>query len=204
MKRITVLLLAVLMLAAFALTGCGAKDRMEGTWEGTVDLAPGMEEQFKKEGMEDLKLADSYKVTVTYEFKDGEYEGSVDEKDVKKTAEDVYERIEEYTIKAMEKELQEVGATEADFEAEYGMSIEDYVKKELPKEAGTADDLAEEWMAEIGEAKGEYELDGDELTLDGDDKLTFTIELKKNSFVITDCDDDESSLIYKDVTFKKK
>ena len=62
----------------------------------------------------------------------------------------------EYTIKYYELQMEEGGKTEEDFEEEYGMSLEEYIE--------------ENFNADACVVEGEYEFDGDELFMNGEEE----------------------------------
>lgn len=201
MKRVSVLMLAVLMALSMVLGGCSAKGEklLLGTWEGKVDILPLFGEMGTDEIDEYLELDDSYEVTVTMTFaKDGSYEAAFDADEMQDVFENILDAVADATVLAMKDTIQEMGATVEAYEEEIGMSLEKYV------EQGLKEDINFEDMQSELEDEGEWALEGDQLTMDDD--VTYTVELEKGSLSFTDCDDkdDEFFVMAEDVTFKKK
>ena len=89
MKRVTALLLSLLMLCSLALTGCGDKG-LEGSWKGQVNLTGVMKELWDKsvqrfpELQEEMEI-DEVPVYITMEFQeDGTCAVDVDEESLEK------------------------------------------------------------------------------------------------------------------------
>lgn len=201
MKRVSVLMLAVLMALSMVLGGCSAKGEklLLGTWEGKVDILPLFGEMGTDEIDEYLELDDSYEVTVTMTFaKDGSYEAAFDADEMQDVFENILDAVADATVLAMKDTIQEMGATVEAYEEEIGMSLEKYV------EQGLKEDINFEDMQSELEDEGEWALEGDQLTMDDD--VTYTVELEKGSLTFTDCDDkdDEFFVMAEDVVFKKK
>lgn len=223
MKKLIAMLLALVMV--FALCACGGQTagtpagtngdgtsedgkpaddsaKLVGKWVADIDLADmilanGMiNEDVMDDEMIDVIMPEDIELRIVMEFSDdGEVEVSVDGEDaVKEWKEQICENMVEY----LRKELEATGATEEEFEEEYGMTLEEYVEESVITEMDIDDD-----ELNVSE-KDDYKLVGDKLYV-GDEEEYFTVELDDEELTFEDYSDDWGDAAYlKDVTFKLK
>lgn len=208
MKKLLALLLVLAM--AFSvmtfLTACDSEDyddgdtsgeddkaELYGTWKGTVDLAAMVNESLKaKLGSEALEYlaVEKLDVVMLLEFdKDGEYAVGFDA-DALETA--LKGQLPVW-VEGFEKAMEDQGKSPADFEAEFGMSVREYLEENLLK------------GMEIPDTKGEFELDGTKLYLDGDENyMKIKVTEKTLKFTSYSGEDSEVFELLKDGSFKRQ
>ena len=109
MKRIIAFIL-ILLLTVAALTGCGDRGKLLGTWQTQVDLADAMQEALGLEGLADEYVLQTFPVTATLTFqKDGTYTLCLDESSVQAAADTLLKDLETYLLDAMRTELTQLG-----------------------------------------------------------------------------------------------
>ena len=220
MRKLFALLLALTMV--FALCACGnqggtpaaggnvggneeEENLLVGKWTATVDLMTILESSDEMdldelgEELGDLILPDDIELEIVMEFTDdGEVEITVDGEDA---IEEWLGQITDNRVDYLKDVLKENGSSAAEWEAENGMSLKEYVEQSLAESLDLdADDL------NVSET-GEYKLEGDKLYFDedGDFEEYFVIDLSSKKLTFEDHSDDWGELAYLEgVTFKHK
>ena len=157
-----------------------------GKWAAEIDITEFVEldaDYFVEEGMDEtlaeLMVPDGVTIDIILEFtEDGDMIVTVDgERGMKDWMGQISEKMALY----LKLTLEESGASEEDFEEEYGMSIEEFV------EVALEESFAEQELELSEEYEFTYELEGDKLYLDGG-----------SDYVTVDIDDDELTLDFDD------
>lgn len=184
MKKLLALLLTLAMIlsAMMMLTACddagssnssnkNKNDEDEvsivGTWTGTYDLSESLGEP---EGMEDYWELDSFDVEVSLQFKkNGSFKLTYENED------EMYDVIRDAFENAMLAMMEDRNLTLNQFEAQAGMSLDEYL-----------DSIIEQAKTQNDDAEYSYEFEDDTLTLirekeDDTVEIEFEVQLKENS-----------------------
>lgn len=189
-KRSLALILALTLVLAFALTGCGGnKDReaLVGTWAGTLELADYINQELAGSGMEDYLSLDTFPMVLQYTFNsDGTYSAGVDEGELDKAMEGMKTEMKDGLTKYAEDMIAEQGldlSVDELFQF-MGTSLDDLLEQSFAEMdmSELVDEMASEGNFEAKEGKlflsagKEYKVDPeiyDTYTLEGD-TLTLT------------------------------
>ena len=199
LKRLLCVLMALAMVACLAACGSSEEedddkgsskkskksssqeeDTLVGEWEAEIDITDYIASIMESQGFE-MDLDDFVMVMTVVFDEDGTYEAEIDtakmEKAMKNFANDLWDLMVEMVA-------EQGGMSES--EAEAALEDQGYTKDVLLEEMGI------EGMFEDLEAEsGDWELDGDELDLDGS---VVTIEFDGDEFSIVDVEDDDSGM----------
>lgn len=188
MKKLTKLTVALLTLVmAFSLCACGngslEKD-IVGTWELDYDMGDALAESM---GEEFADFDSSLEITLLFEFdKDGEYVLSADEDEFKDNFEKWVDDFSVFGANYMYDMYYEMGYSKEDVDAmmieSYGMDVEEMLRSTFEEEMDL-DALLADMVTE-----GEYEIDGDILSMDGDE---YEISISGNKMTMDSEDEDE-------------
>lgn len=174
--------LAMTTVMVLSLVGCGKK--IEGTYTAEVDLTDALEERLndyikKNHGCDDFDWNGSISLSMELELSDGEYTFKADKEQLEKDYKEfMCENLETFILSLIEDNLYDTMTVDEFIESSgYSSiwemlgydSVEDYYDAYFD-EGSIADTTQKE--------SGDYEIDGDEITLEdfaGDD-MTFTFE----------------------------
>lgn len=169
LKKISAILLAIVMVLAFA--ACGdSEPNATGTWSIKLDLSAAMKEELGSE-FSDFDAPFAFKVYLDLN-KDGSYKMYVDEKETEKDMNTFIEAMADYFVEylytAMESQGIDRTTAQTALEQQFGMSVKDYALKTL-KESIDITELTDSMVQE-----GVYEVKGNKFYM-GLDKIDKTV-----------------------------
>ena len=181
MKKMSAILLAFVMILAFAACGKPGLD-VVGTWSIKLDLSAAMKEELGSE-FSDFNAPFAFTVYLDLK-KDNSYKMYVDEKEAEKDMETfisaLAEYFTEYLYSVMEAQGVDRATAQAALEAQVGMSVKDYALQTIKESIDVSEltsSMVQEGVYEVKDGKFYMGLDKvdktvyDLITVDGD-KMT--------------------------------
>lgn len=146
-KKIAALLCLVLMFCMI-LSGCGSeKDKVLGTWEGTLDMTDALNETIASSGDEEMAeylKFDSFELKISMTFnEDNTYSLSVDEDHLYEQIDSLMEQMCDCMYRYMEDYVAELGV---DMSVDELLAQMGYTMEQLVEESMDKDDLADSFL----------------------------------------------------------